>query len=111
MVADTGADSGRIVGSMVVPRATVGMSGQRLQTDILRLVWKQTHFGRLWQLRSIFLILAVIAPFFSRWISLMASGLLLGSLAWQGMGVPSSGPPHLQPTPCIYWPPAVGLSD
>jgi putative copper resistance protein D len=57
-----------------------------LQMDILRLVWKQTHFGRLWQFRLIFLILAAIAPIFSRWFALIASGLLLGSLAWAGHG-------------------------
>src|ERR1700678_3195852 len=30
----------------------VGMSGQALQMNIVSLVWKQTHFGQLWQLRS-----------------------------------------------------------
>jgi copper resistance protein D len=64
----------------------VGMSGQALQMNILRLVWKQTHFGQLWQLRLIFLILAAIAPVFSRWFALIAGGLLLGSLAWAGHG-------------------------
>jgi copper resistance protein D len=64
----------------------VGISGQALQMDVVRLVWKQTHFGELWQLRLIFLVVAAVAPLFSRWMSLIASGLLLGSLAWAGHG-------------------------
>jgi copper resistance protein D len=66
---------------------TVGMSGQALDKTIMAMVWKQTHFGQLWQSRSIFLFLALLAAIFSRkWIALITSGLLLGSLAWAGHG-------------------------
>ena len=65
----------------------VGMSGQALDRTIMAMVWKQTHFGHLWQLRSIFFFLAVLAAVFSRkWFALITSGLLLGSLAWAGHG-------------------------
>ncbi len=69
----------------------IGMSGHALQMNIVSLVWKQTHFGQLWQLRLIFFFAAVLSaplsrvPIF-RWIALIAAGLLLGSLAWAGHG-------------------------
>ena len=65
----------------------IGMSGQTLQMNIISMVWKQTHFGQLWQLRSIFFFLALLAAVFRRnWLALITSGLLLGSLAWAGHG-------------------------
>jgi len=69
----------------------VGMSGQALEMNIVSLVWKQTHFGQLWQLRLFFFCLAVLSVLLSRWtnfrwLALIASGLLLGSLAWAGHG-------------------------
>ena len=65
----------------------VGMSGQALDMTIMAMVWKQTHFGQIWQLRSIFFFLAAISAAFNRkWLALITSGLLLGSLAWAGHG-------------------------
>jgi putative copper resistance protein D len=69
----------------------IGMSGQALDMNIVSLVWKQTHFGQLWQLRLIFFFPAVVSALLSRWtifrwIGLITSGLLLGSLAWAGHG-------------------------
>jgi putative copper resistance protein D len=59
--------------------------------DIVSTVWKGTHFGQLWQLRLIYFAVAAFSALLSRWtifrwIALIASGLLLGSLAWAGHG-------------------------
>jgi putative copper resistance protein D len=77
------------------------MSGRALELDIVSLVckhmdvvskvWKETHFGQLWQLRLIYLFLTVFSALLSRWtivrwLALITSGLLLGSLAWAGHG-------------------------
>jgi len=69
----------------------VGMSGHALDMNIVTLVWKGTHFGQLWQLRLILFFPAVVSALLSRWtifrwIALIASGFLLGSLAWAGHG-------------------------
>jgi putative copper resistance protein D len=83
------------------------MSGQPLQMDILKIVWIQTQFGTVWEIRLIFFIIATVAvavscflkpeaPFqkFVAWFQLIVNGCLLGSLAWAGHGQESS-PWHL----------------
>ena len=85
----------------------MSMSGQPLQYDILKIVWTQTQFGTVWEIRCIFLLLAGIAialawflksqvPFqkCAAWFLLAVNGCLLGSLAWAGHGQESS-PWHL----------------
>jgi putative copper export protein len=72
------------------------MSGQPLQMDILKIVWSQTQFGTVWKIRLVFLLAAAtlsfflkpLAPFrpFAVWVQVIASGCLLGSLAWAGHG-------------------------
>lgn len=82
------------------------MSGQPLQMDILKIVWKRTQFGTVWKIRLIFFLvattLAIFACFlkspalkrYATWFQLGISGCLLGSLAWAGHGQESS-PWHL----------------
>ena len=78
------------------------MSGQPLQTEILKTVWTQTQFGMVWKIRLIFWLAAAVVTFFyffrnqttfqkfSVWLQLFFSGALLGSLAWAGHGQESS---------------------
>ncbi|HXB58849.1 MAG TPA: CopD family protein [Candidatus Acidoferrales bacterium] len=83
------------------------MSGQPLQMDVLKMVWTQTQFGTVWEIRLAFFLVATIAiasscfprqegPFqkFTTWLQLAVNGCLLGSLAWAGHGQESS-PWHL----------------
>lgn len=83
------------------------MSGQPLQMDILKIVWTQTQFGTVWEIRLVFFLIAAIAIAFSCfpksesaflkfavWFQLAINGCLLGSLAWAGHGQESS-PWHL----------------
>jgi copper resistance protein D len=85
----------------------MSMSGQPLQFDILKIVWTQTQFGTVWEVRGIFLLLAgtaiALAWFLksqsafqkcATWFLLAVNGCLLGSLAWAGHGQESS-PWHL----------------
>lgn len=77
----------------------MNMSGQPLQTEILKIVWTQTQFGTVWKIRLIFWFAATVAGAlfyfskqqtafqrFSTWLQLFFSGALLGSLAWAGHG-------------------------
>jgi putative copper resistance protein D len=78
------------------------MSGQSLQFEILRTVWKQTLFGTVWEIRLLIWIGAVIVAFcdspgrqlaFRKVLmasQLILSACLLGSLAWAGHGQESS---------------------
>ena len=79
------------------------MSGQPLQMDVLKIVWTQTQFGTLWEIRLVFLLVAMIAAVLFRfsvsavrfqkfvdWFQLIVNGCLLGSLAWAGHGQESS---------------------
>lgn len=81
----------------------MNMSGQPLQTEILKTVWTQTQFGTVWKLRLIFWLAAAttgILFYFSKsqtafqrfliWLQLIFSGALLGSLAWAGHGQETS---------------------
>lgn len=76
-----------------------------IQTGVLKVVWGQTHFGRLWQLRSalwlvtaVLLLPALLPGRSSRlrpvliWAALLPAGGLLGSLAWAGHGINGTGP-------------------
>jgi putative copper resistance protein D len=74
------------------------MSGQPLQTEILKTVWTQTQFGTVWKWRLIFWLGSVgvgLFHFFKpqtsfwkkmTWLELLLGGCLLGSLAWTGHG-------------------------
>jgi putative copper resistance protein D len=75
------------------------MSGQPLQSEILKTVWTQTQFGTVWKLRLIiWLAIAVVATlyYFSKpqtalqrfliWVQLLLGSALLGGLAWAGHG-------------------------
>jgi copper resistance protein D len=74
------------------------MSGQPLQMEILKIVWAQTQFGTVWEIRLILLLVALmvvaISYFvkswairdFNSWLLLAINGCLLGSLAWAGHG-------------------------
>jgi putative copper resistance protein D len=72
------------------------MSGQPLEMDILKIVWGQTQFGAVSKIRLIFLIAAAVLSCFQRsvpevrsfaaWVQTLATGCLLGSLAWAGHG-------------------------
>jgi putative copper resistance protein D len=80
----------------------VNMSGLSLrdamQPDTIRVVWNQTQFGRLWQLRSILWLGTFYMPVglslrmprlfrnFSAWINLILAGSLVSTLAWAGHG-------------------------
>jgi putative copper resistance protein D len=81
----------------------MNMSGQPLQTEILKMVWTQTQFGTVWKIRLIFWFAAAVAAilfYFSKqqtafqrfliWLQLFFSGALLGSLAWAGHGQETS---------------------
>jgi copper resistance protein D len=82
---------------------TINMSGlspeQAIKPEVLRLVWRQTHFGSIWRLRGGFLLLysiAAILIFLLRrdgllkstlvWLAIGSGAILLGSLAWAGHG-------------------------
>ena len=81
---------------------SVTMSGlpmrAALQMETLKTVWNQTEFGAVWKWRFAFLLAASVGfLFFPRtsrswrrkfvWMEFLASGLLLGSLAWAGHGL------------------------
>jgi putative copper resistance protein D len=79
------------------------MSGQPLQTEILKTVWTQTQFGTVWKLRLIFWVAAAVIAMLFRflksktslqktliWLQLFFSSILLGSLAWAGHGQETS---------------------
>jgi putative copper resistance protein D len=79
------------------------MSGQPLQTEILKTVWMQTQFGTVWKMRLIFWVAAAVIAMLFRflksktslqktliWLQLFFSGILLGSLAWAGHGQETS---------------------
>jgi len=83
--------------------AAMNMSGQPLQTEILKTVWTHTQFGTVWKIRLIFWFAAAIAAtffYFSKqqtafqrfllWLQMIFSGALLGSLAWAGHGQETS---------------------
>jgi putative copper resistance protein D len=76
--------------------AAMSMSGQPLQTEMLKTVWTQTQFGTVWKIRLIFWFAAVVIGILSRflksaaWLPLFVSGALLGSLAWAGHGLEDS---------------------
>lgn len=78
----------------------MSMSGQPLQSDILKIVWTQTQFGAVTKLRLIFLAAAAVLAWFQEssapvrrfaaWVQTLATGCLLGSLAWAGHGLEGS---------------------
>jgi putative copper resistance protein D len=81
----------------------MNMDGRSLQAEILKTVWTQTQFGRVWKIRLIFWLAAVfIAIFFYFvksnisfqknlvWLQLCFSCILLGGLAWAGHGQETS---------------------
>src|SRR5665213_3036408 len=83
--------------------AAMTMSGQPLQTEILKTVWTQTQFGTVCKWRLIFWLAATAIAIlfylsksqialqrFSIWLQLIFSGALLGSLAWAGHGQETS---------------------
>lgn len=74
--------------------------GEALRADVFRVVLNETHFGKLWEIRSLLwlgttlVVTAVIRfgrPSSSRvvliWLALILSGMLAGSLAWAGHGL------------------------
>jgi putative copper resistance protein D len=79
------------------------MSGQPLQMDILKIVWTQTQFGTVWEIRLVFFVAVLLAAVLfcfiklpgrfqkaMAWFLLAVNGCLLGSLAWAGHGQESS---------------------
>ncbi len=85
----------------------MAMSGQPLQMEMLKVVWTQTQFGTVWEIRLMFLLVAAMmvavsfflkrrTPFqiFMSRLQLVVNACLLGSLAWAGHGRESS-PWHL----------------
>jgi putative copper resistance protein D len=69
---------------------------QALHPAILQLVWTKTHFGRLWQLRSILWACATILVIArcirllktaATWMALACAAALSSSLAWAGHGL------------------------
>jgi putative copper resistance protein D len=83
------------------------MSGQPLQMEVLKIVWTQTQFGTIWEIRLVFFAIASISTVLfcfikspggfqktMAWFLLAVNGCLLGSLAWAGHGQESS-PWHL----------------
>jgi putative copper resistance protein D len=85
----------------------MAMSGQPLQMEILKVVWTQTQFGTVWEIRLILLLVttttAAVSCFaklqaafqaFVSWFLFVVNACLLGSLAWAGHGRESS-PWHL----------------
>ena len=77
-------------------QVTISMSGEALNAGDLELVWSQTRFGSVWQVRLyiwIALLVAILwalAPKKTRrlpaWLALVLSAALTGSLAWSGHG-------------------------
>jgi putative copper resistance protein D len=81
----------------------MAMSGQPLQMEILKVVWTQTQFGTVWEIRLILLLVATVAAAVScfakvstplqasvSWFLFVINACLLGSLAWAGHGRESS---------------------
>ena len=74
----------------------ISMSGQPPQMNILKIVWAQTQFGAVMKIRLGFLFAVVVlacfqksepsAQRFAAWVQTLATGCLLGSLAWAGHG-------------------------
>ncbi|HUA65520.1 MAG TPA: CopD family protein [Alphaproteobacteria bacterium] len=74
----------------------MAMSGQPLNADILKIVWAQTQFGSVTKIRLLFLFVAAVLACFQKslpsvqqlatWVQVLATGCLLGSLAWAGHG-------------------------
>ncbi|MGH8022936.1 MAG: CopD family protein, partial [Limisphaerales bacterium] len=72
------------------------MSGQPLDTSVLKVVWGQTEFGHLWKIRILFWGAALVLSFFQRpkaesrefaaWVMALAAGCMAASLAWTGHG-------------------------
>jgi putative copper resistance protein D len=83
----------------------INMSGmpprEALQSDVLRVVLSETHFGRLWETRSL-LWLATLTAVLLRgflhlrgamtWIAAFLAGALAASLAWAGHGQDGNRP-------------------
>jgi copper resistance protein D len=72
-----------ISGAAWLALVTIDMSGS---IDGLSIVWHQTTFGRIWQLRLCLWLALCVAASVSRWTALILSALLLASLAWAGHG-------------------------
>jgi putative copper resistance protein D len=85
----------------------MAMSGQPLQMEILKVVWTQTQFGTVWEIRLMLWLVATVAvavscvakvstPLQTSVSSFLfiVNACLLGSLAWAGHGRESS-PWHL----------------
>lgn len=77
------------------------MSGQPLQMETLKIVWTQTQFGTVWEIRLILLLVAAMVAAISclvkspvSWFQFIVNASLLGSLAWAGHGRENS-PWHL----------------
>ncbi|HTR42894.1 MAG TPA: CopD family protein [Pseudomonadales bacterium] len=96
-----------ISGAIWFVLVAVAMSGQPLQMETLKIVWTQTQFGTVWEIRLDFLLMAIIvATVFCflksqglikklvAWFLLAIGTCLLGSLAWAGHGRENS-PWHL----------------
>jgi putative copper resistance protein D len=80
----------------------INMSGlppaQALTSDVLGVVWRQTHFGTLWEIRLILWLLigiAAILPDVSGWLTLIVSSLFVVNLAWSGHGQTGGDGIHL----------------
>ncbi len=82
----------------------MGMSGfpfeQAMQPHIMGMVWRDTKFGQLWQLRSVVFIglsisLVLRPPKLRRLLVTLLGVILLGSLAWSGHGRYGSNRLHL----------------
>lgn len=80
-----------ISGAAWLMLVTIGITDPPLTEAGMRLVWSRTHFGRLWQLRSI-LAIAIVAleivggANWLRPIPLLLSAAMLASIAWSGHG-------------------------
>jgi putative copper resistance protein D len=85
----------------------MAMSGQPLQMEILKIVWTQTQFGTVWEVRLLLWLIAVMAVAvlcfkesqatfqkFTAWFLFAVNACLLVSLAWAGHGRENS-PWHL----------------
>jgi copper resistance protein D len=82
----------------------IGMSGlpihQALQPHIMGMVWRDTKFGQLWQLRSIVFVTLSISvvlrpPKLKHLLVTLLGVILLASLAWSGHGRYGSNRLHL----------------
>ena len=85
------------------------MSGQPLQTEILKTVWTQTQFGMVWKIRLIFWLAAAVVTFFYFFRN---QTTFQKFSVWLGLGMDKKARAGIcSRTFCICWPVGFGRPD